>query len=59
MRKSTIAAIDRKLAKEQQAVGKTRDHLDEVISELSSLMESCDRAYDHLQDARDALSELA
>ena len=58
MNKKTIVAFDKKLAKEQVAVAKTRDHLDDVISEMSMLKESCDRAWDALQYARDALSEL-
>jgi hypothetical protein len=41
-----------------QGVAKERDKLDELISELNQLKESCDKAYDDMQSARDALSEL-
>lgn len=41
-----------------KAVAAERDKLDEAISDMESLRESCVNAYDCLQDARDALSEL-
>ena len=53
-----ISAIDRQLKKRQDAIAKERDKLDAAIEELNGLKDSCDRAYDYLQDARDALSEL-
>ena len=53
-----IATIEKELVKRQTAVGKERDKLDEFIGELGDLRESCDRAWDALQEARDALSEL-
>lgn len=40
------------------AVAKERDTLDEFISELNDLREDCDNAWECLQQARDALSEL-
>lgn len=40
------------------AVGKERDKIDLFIGELEQLKENCRSAYDSLQDARDALSEL-
>ena len=42
----------------QTAIAKERDQLDEMIAQLSELSESCEKAWDALQDARDALSEL-
>jgi hypothetical protein len=53
-----VKSWDKKLAERQAAIGKERDKLDDVISELEGLRESCERAYDDLQSARDALSEL-
>jgi chromosome segregation ATPase len=58
MKKAEIKRIDVKLEREQKAVAKNRDNLDELINEVSMLRESCDRAWDALQSARDALSEL-
>lgn len=53
-----ITDIEKHIAKMQEDVGKQRDKLDEYICELGELAESCERAWDALQDARDALSEL-
>jgi hypothetical protein len=39
-------------------VAATRDRLDKGIAEMNALREDCQNAYDHLMDARDALSEL-
>ena len=47
------------LQKHQTDVGKVRDRLRRDISEMDGLAESCERAYDDLQHAIDALSELA
>jgi hypothetical protein len=47
------------IEKRRDAVGKERDRLDDLIGELEGLRDSCDRAYCDLQNARDALSELA
>jgi septal ring factor EnvC (AmiA/AmiB activator) len=46
------------IAKRQEAVGKERDKLDDLISDLQSLKEDCEEAHDALQAARDALSRL-
>ena len=51
---SIIKEIDKHMAK----VGKARDDLDTFIDELSSLKEDCSEAWDNLQRARDALSEM-
>ncbi len=40
------------------AVAAERDKLDDLIGELEHLRANCDTAYDDLQRARDALSEL-
>ena len=49
----------RQIEKRRDAVGKERDKLDEAIADLEGLRDTCQRAWDCLQDARDALSELA
>jgi predicted translin family RNA/ssDNA-binding protein len=54
-----ISAMIRKIEKHRNAVGKTRDALDEAIAELEGLKDCCDQAWDDLQRARDALSEFA
>lgn len=56
--KRTIAKWDKEIKKHQDRVAKTRDDLDEYIEELEGLKESCRKAWDDLQSARDALSEL-
>jgi hypothetical protein len=58
MNKRTIQSWDAKIKVRQDAVAKERDKLDEVIEEINGLRDSCDRAWDALQNARDALSEL-
>lgn len=52
--RSVIKGVEKQMAK----VAKTRDELDDFISELEQLKENCREAHDCLQDARDALSEL-
>ncbi len=58
MNKRTVKSWDAKIKARQEAVAKERDKIDEVIDEINGLRESCDRAWDALQSARDALSEL-
>jgi hypothetical protein len=53
-----LKKVEAEIKKRQEAVAAERDKLDDYISELIDLRESCDRAWDALQDARDALSEL-
>ena len=50
--------FDKKLAARQDGVAAERDKLDDAISEMETLRENCDTAWDCLQDARDALSQL-
>ena len=54
----SIRTIDKEIARRQAAVAKERDKLDEVIGDMEALRESCEDAWNHLQDARDSLSEL-
>lgn len=58
MTKTQIKTIIKKIEKHQQAVAKQRDSLDDFISEIEGLKFSCESAWDDLQRARDALSEL-
>ncbi len=50
--------IIKQIEARMNAVAAQRDKLDDLISELEGLKESCTRAHDALQEARDALSEL-
>lgn len=54
----TINNAVKQIEKRMVAVGKERDKLDDLIGELEHLKETCREAYDDLQRARDALSEL-
>lgn len=59
MRKATVSAWIKEVEKHRDRVAKTRDALDAAIDEMLMMKDSCERAYDDLQAARDALSELA
>lgn len=52
------ADVIKKIEEHMKAVAAERDKLDDTISELHQLRESCDTAYCDLHHARDALSEL-
>jgi hypothetical protein len=54
-----ISTMMKAIDKRREAVGKERDKLDDMIQELECLRECCERAYDDLGHAREALSELA
>jgi hypothetical protein len=54
----TIGKMLKVIEARQTGVAKERDKLDAAISEMEDLRDSCNRAWDALQDARDALSEL-
>lgn len=54
----TINNAIKQIEKRMIAVGKERDKLDDLIGELEHLKDNCRTAYDDLQHARDALSEL-
>jgi predicted nucleic acid-binding Zn-ribbon protein len=54
----TINNAIKQIDKRMVAVGKERDKLDDLIGELEHLKDNCRTAYDDLQHARDALSEL-
>jgi len=59
VRDMTFSSMIKAIEKRRVAVGKERDKISEMIDELSCLKESCDRAYDDMQSAIDALSEHA
>ena len=54
-----ISTMLKNIEKRRDAVGKERDRLDSMISDLEGLRDCCDTAWEDLQHARDALSELA
>lgn len=56
--KRQIRNWERALEARQDAVAKERNKLDTFLDEAEMLRDSCERAWDSLQDARDALSEL-
>lgn len=56
--KELIGEMILKIESQMKKVAENRDSLDEMISELESLKEDCNEAYEHLMDARDALSRL-
>lgn len=58
MNKTEINKLVKKLDKHMKAVAAERDRIDETIGEFNQLRDDCKKAYDSLQDARDALSEL-
>jgi len=53
-----MTTIIKEISKRMDAVGKERDKLDDLITELGQLRDNCDTAWCDLQNARDALSEL-
>ena len=53
-----IKKLQKEIAKRMTGVAIERDKLDEIIANATQLRENCDEAWDHLDRARDALSEL-
>ena len=53
-----IPGMIEKISGHMKAVAKERDSLDDTIGELGQLRDGCQTAWDDLQHARDALSEL-
>ena len=58
MTRTKINSWLREIERRQNAIAKERDRLDAAISEMEELKDSCERAYEDMQNARDALSEL-
>ena len=58
MNKRQLASIQKGIEKHMAKVAKTRDDLEIYIGTLEELREDCINAYNCLQDARDALSEM-
>lgn len=46
------------LSKSMNAIAEERDKIDDLISEAMNLRDNCDRVYEDLEHARNALSEL-
>ncbi len=59
MNRTDMTRIRSLLKARQREVGKVRDKLRNDISEFEDLADTCERAYDDIQCALDALSELA
>jgi septal ring factor EnvC (AmiA/AmiB activator) len=59
MNARTINSWKKKIEKKRDEIAKTRDQLRELIGELEALEDCCYRAHESLQDAADALSEMA
>ena len=59
LKHAAVSTWKKVLEKNQRTIGKVRDKLREDLSEMEGLAESCDRAFDDVQRAIDALSELA
>ena len=56
--KKQVGSWIKQIEKRMAAIAAERDKLDDMISTMNDLKEDCSRAYDSLQEARDALSEL-
>lgn len=54
-----IRQMQKTVEKAVQRVAITRDWIRDQINEMEALKDSCDRAWDSLNEAVDALSELA
>lgn len=55
----TIEQIGKDIEAMRDQIGKDRDKLRELIDEAEGLVDTCDRAYEAMETAADALSELA
>lgn len=54
-----VQTILKVLEKHRERIGKERDSLRDLEGEITDLKETCERAYDDISCAIDALSELA
>jgi predicted nucleic acid-binding Zn-ribbon protein len=57
--KKQINTWIRQIERKRDEVGKLRDKIREMADEINALEECCERAWDDLHSAIDALSELA
>jgi hypothetical protein len=53
------STLKKRLLKMQEQLGKDRDALRDIESDAGGLADTCERAYEALTEAIDALSELA
>lgn len=54
----TLKNAQKYIDKRMQALAAERDKLSTLIDDLSYLRDKCEEAYDNLERARDALSEV-
>ena len=59
MKRSDMGRIKTLLKARQREVGKVRDKLRKDISDFEDLADTCERAFDDIESALQALSELA
>ena len=52
------ATMIKEIEKRMMSISNERDKLDTMIENLTALRETCEKAWENLQEARDALSEL-
>lgn len=55
---NSIEKLMTELKEREEAIGKERDKLDELISSAQDLLDDCVDAIFNLQEARDALSKV-
>lgn len=55
--KRTVKTLEAQIAKCKANISKERDKLRELVSEVTSIAETCDEALDGLERAADALSQ--
>lgn len=58
MNRSQVQKLTKQINRHMDRVANTRDKIDEFIDTATQLRDDCDDAYNHLVDARDALSRL-
>ena len=57
MTKRQMASLIRKLEKERDTIGKSRDKLREIIGEYENLAETAEQAYDDIENVIQTLSQ--
>jgi len=58
MTKSKIQKWLKAIERQQDTIEKERDRLDDMIANMEDLKDDCYEAWEHLDNARDALSRL-
>lgn len=57
MNKRTVARLIKDVEKQKERIGRERDKLRDLTSELESILEDCDDAVANLEAAADAMSK--